>query len=124
MVIAIHRPGDMMYLIRDPERNGLLTWDHEGSRYVMAFTTSDKAEEYNEVVMRHRPGEVVRIDSRDSKDFARKMVAKGVHFMIVDYPVINDQDFWEKHPFEIGAVPRELGRNYSIVDLKTLVARL
>ena len=121
MTVAIHSPGDQMYLIHDPDRKGFLIWTHGDDKYVMAFTSSDKAEEYNDIVMKHRPGDIVTIKSRDSKDFARKMVTTGVHQMIVDYPVINDQDFWDKHPFEIGEIPRELGRNYVIVDLRKVV---
>lgn len=121
MVVAIHKPGDVMYLIRDPQRRGLLTWDHDNRRYVMAFTTSDKAEEYNAIVLKHQPGEVVRIRKEDSRGFAKRMVSSGVYEMIIDYPVINDQDFWDKHPFEIGNVPTEVGRNYSIVDFRVVL---
>ena len=124
MVFVVHSPGDQMYLIRDPGRGGFLTWDHDDKRYIMAFTSSDKAEEYNAVVMENRTGEVVRLSSRDSRDFARKMVKSGVDWMIIDYPVINDQDFWDAPVYQIGAVPREVGRDYSVVDLKGIVARV
>lgn len=120
MVYVVHSHGDSMYFIKDPERNGFLTWDFEGRRYLMGFTTGDKAEEYNEVVLKHQPGEVVRIDKRESLNLARKMVAGGVTFMVVDYPVINDQEFWDQPVYQ-GAVPAEVGRNYSIVDLTKIV---
>jgi len=124
MGIAIHKPGDQMYLINDPERNGLLTWHDKDIKYVMAFTSSDKAEEYNAVVLKHHLGDIVMIKSCDSKEFVKKMIAAGVYYMIIDYPVINDQDFWDKHPFEIGQIPTEVGRNYSIVDLRKILAKV
>ena len=113
-----------MYLIWDSHRSGFLTWDYGDDKYLMAFTTSDKAEEYNAVVLKYRPGEVVSVKSSQSKELARKMVRAGVNSMIVDYPVINDQDFWDKPQFAIGKVPTEVGRNYGIVDLKKIVARV
>ena len=122
--VAIHKPGDQMYLIHDPDRNGLLTWEFEEDRYLMAFTTGDKAEEYNSVVLKERPGEIVVVTKGESKKLARNMVSSGVRWMLIDYPVINDQDFWDVHPYEIGGVPREVGRDYSVVDLKAIVARL
>ena len=121
--IAVHNTGDQMYLIMDQVRDGFLTWEHDNNRYIMAFTTGDKAEEYNEVVLKHQRGDIAIIQRRDSKTFARKMVKAGVRWMIIDYPVVNDQDFWDKPIYEIGSVPREQGRNYSIVDLKAIVAR-
>lgn len=129
MTFAIHNPDGQMYLINDPVRNGLLTWDQEGKfgqtdRYIMAFTESDKAEEYNAIVLQYRSGEVVLIKQKDASDFARKMVEKGVFWMIIDYPVINDQDFWDNPKFTLCEIPRELGRDYCIVDLRGVVARV
>lgn len=122
MTVAIHKHGEQMYLIKDPARDGFLTWDHEDKRYLMGFTTSDKAEEYNDIVLRYRSGEIIIVTKRESMDLAKKMVAKGVHWMIVDYPVINDAEFQDENPIFDG-IPRELGRHYTLVDLRGLVAR-
>jgi len=121
--VAIHELGNQMYLIHDPVRDGWLTWDYGGNRYVMAFTESEKAEEYNAIVMQHQPGDIMIIRNRHAMEFARKMVLHGVRFMIIDFPVINDQDFWDNPVFEIGAVPTEAGRDYAIVDLGKIVEK-
>jgi hypothetical protein len=122
---AVQSDSDQMYFIHDPVRKGMLTWDHRERRYVMAFTTSDKAEEYNAVVLKHSPGKVVSMHKREGPAMAKSYCAAGVHWMIVDYPVINDQDFWEDGDrlYPIEAIPTEHGRNYAIVDLRKIVAR-
>ena len=124
MPFAIHDPDGQMYLINDPVRNGLLTWIHDDQTYLMAFTESEKAEQYNAVVLEPRPGEIVIVRQSHARELARKMVAAGVNWMIINYPVINDQDFWDDHPYLIGEVPREEGRNYALVDLRGIVARV
>ena len=103
-----------MYLIRHEEKSGWLTWKKDDIVYIMAFTTGDKADEYNSSVLEHEQGVVMSIERKDSKDFARNMVMRGVSWMIVDFPVENDKwEWWDIQP--------ELARNYSIVDLKQAV---
>ncbi len=106
-----------MYFINCPERNGWLTFKHDDKIYLMGFTTSDLAEEYNAKVLEHKLGEVVQEHKRYARILARRMVDAGVDWMLVDYPPINDEaEIWSP-------VPRELGRDYGIVHLKGIVER-
>ena len=111
---AIHTPGEVMYFINCPLRNGWLTYKHDDKTYLMSFTEGDKAEEYIEKVL-HGTGEVVQEHKRRGVTLARRMVAAGVEWMIVDYPPVNDKaEIWSP-------VARELGRDYGIVHLKAIV---
>jgi len=112
---AIHNKSEQMYIIYDPHRKGFLTWDFDGKRHIMAFTESDGAEQYNEAVLDHRSGEIRIIKRRESLDFARRMVKLGVNWMIIDFPVENDQvEVWNP-------IPLEITRDYGLVNLKLLV---
>ena len=124
MAFAVQNKADQMYLILEPVKNGFLTWDHEGERYILAFTDSEKAEEYNAVVLKNRPGEIVIIKSREARNFARKMVEKGVYWMMLDHPVIHDNDFWDQPIYRIGETPIEEERHYAIVDLRAIVRKV
>jgi hypothetical protein len=114
-MVAI-RTGERLYAIRDPLRaSGWLTWDtNEGDRHIMVWTTSNKAEEYNEVVMDHRAGDVVMVQQKDSKVWAKSMVAAGINYMLVDFPIATDDDW----------APIELKRDYCVVNLKEAVKLL
>tara|TARA_R110002126_G_scaffold14054_8_gene59799 strand:+ start:3408 stop:3761 length:354 start_codon:yes stop_codon:yes gene_type:complete len=111
MAHAIHSTGETMYFINCPVRNGWLTYMHDEKIYLMSFTSGEKAEEYNSKVL-SGTGDVVQEYKRNGLFLAKRMIDAGVHWMIVDYPPINDTaEIWSP-------VPRELGRDYGIVDLK------
>jgi hypothetical protein len=113
-MIVIQKPGDTAYVLKCPERGGFLTWDHEDKRYLLMFTSGDKAEEYSERVLEHMQAEVGVVRKEDSEEFIASIVANGIHWAIWDYPPTNDQfAYWE--------ATLEENRNYGVVYLKGLV---
>ena len=114
MVFVIQRPGDRAYVLKCPNREGFLTWDLEGRRYLLMFTTGEKAEEYSERVLESVQGEVGVIEREDSMDFIKAIVATGVHWAIWDFPPEVDQ-------YDYLTPTLEEKRNYGVVDLKGLV---
>ena len=110
-------PGDKMYLLRDRIQGAWITWDTEQYRSLLAFTDGDKAEKYIAEVMWNRACEVVTVHKSQGRDLARRMVAQGVDWMLIDFPPENDQWEWWK-------VTREVGRNYAMVNLKRLVQKI
>jgi len=114
MLTIVHKPGEFLYLIKDIIRNGYLIWkDNSGVRHIMAWTDERKAEDYNNNILRDKPGTIQRIHCSESLEFAKKMVGSGITKMVMNCPAEGDFDRLPINPSE----------PYSIVDLKKVVEK-
>lgn len=82
----------------------------------MLFTRGEKAEEYHQRVYPRRPLTVYAIDKRRVKEFVASMVNAGLGYAVIDVP-------WQHADID-GLHDDEVVRNYAIVNLRTLHARM
>jgi len=108
--------NDKMYALQDTKFKGFITWMEKGVGAIMLFTRGEKAEEYRQRVYPTRPLDVYAIDKHRAKDFVASMVNANIDYAVIDVP-------WQ-HTDVDGLHEDEVVRNYAIVDLRTLHARM
>lgn len=107
---------DKMYALQDTKLKGFITWQEKGAIAVFLFSSGEKAEEYWHQVFPTRPLSVYAIDKRRLKDFVVSMTNADIGYAVIDVP-------WQ-HADVNEVYDDEVVRDYAIVDLRTLNARI
>lgn len=88
----------------------------KGAGAIFLFTSGEKAEEYHNNVCPWRPISVYAIKRTRMKEFVYSMLNAGIEHAIIDVP-------WQ-HADVNEVYEDEVVRNYAIVDLRTVIARI
>tara|TARA_R110002096_G_scaffold186882_12_gene366055 strand:+ start:91 stop:429 length:339 start_codon:yes stop_codon:yes gene_type:complete len=108
--------GNTLFTLRDTSLKGFLTWMEKNTSAVFLFTTGEKAEEYHSKVFPNRPISVYPVPKARMKDFVCSMLNSGLEYAIIDVP-------WQ-HADVNEVYEDEVVRDYAIVDLHTVRARM
>lgn len=108
--------GSRLYALFDNELKGFITWIEKGESAILLFTTGQKAEAYLNRIRAGRPVDVSIIDKRRAKDFVDVLLIRNINYALIDVPP-EQTDILNDHPDEVV-------RNYALVDLRTLRARM
>jgi len=105
-----------LYCLNDTKIGGFITWCEKGTSAIMMFTTGDKAEEYIAKTYPGRPISVYKLSKTRMKSFVQSMVNSGIEYALIDVP-------WQ-HFDAYNEYDDEVVRNYGIVDLNAVAARM
>lgn len=108
--------GSKLYALHDKQLGGFITWQEKGTSAIFLFTSSDLAERYAYEVHRYRPIVVYLIHKSKSRDFVDQMLNAGIEYALINVP--------PEHADTFNVYEDEVVRNYAIVDLRTVKAKL
>lgn len=108
--------GSALFALLDTELKGFITWIEKNNSAIMLFTSGERAEAYLEAVNRNRPIIVYSIKKTAARDFVDQMLKSDIRYALIDVP--------PEQTDILNSYPDEVVRNYALVDLKTLRARM
>lgn len=108
--------GSKLYALYDSQLKGFITWIEKNESAILLFTSGAKAEAYLNRIRAGRPVDVSIIYKQRAKDFVDMLLVRDINYALVDVPP-EQTDVMNDHPDEVV-------RNYALVDLRTLKARM